>query len=313
MISYLFRRMAYGLVLLFLVPAITFFLTYGADLPVARNILGPSASPEQVAQLEAQLGLDEPIVPHFLSWLSGVFQGDLGTSYFTNEPITDALLARLPVTLSVVVLASVITVLLSVLLGVTAAKRGGVVDSFLQTFSTFVFVFPGIVLAIALVYVFAVALNWFPAVGYVPLAESPADWGRSIILPAIVLAIPGVASLGSQVRGALVDQLDRDYVRTLRTRGVPERSILLKHALRNAAAPALTVFSLEFIAMFGGALFIEKIFALPGFGTYGFTSALQGDLPAMLGVSIFAVGLVVVVNLIVDLLNGWLNPKARVQ
>jgi peptide/nickel transport system permease protein len=295
------------------VPAITFFLTYGADLPVARNILGPGASPEQVADLENRLGLNEPIVPHFWEWLSDVAHGDLGTSYFTSEPVTDALRVRLPVTLSVVLLASLIVILLSVALGVTAATRGGFVDGFLQSFSTSVFVFPGIVLAIAMVYLFSVVLNWLPAIGYVPLAESPSGWFRSILLPAIVLAIPGVASLGSQVRGSLIDQLDRDYVRTLRTRGVSERSIVLKHALRNAAAPALTVFSLDFISMFGGALFIEKIFALPGLGTYGYTSAIQGDLPAMLGVAIFGVGLVVVVNLVVDLINGWLNPKARVQ
>ena len=311
MIPYILRRLGAGLILIFVVTGITFFMTYGANLPIARNILGPSASAEQVAALNAKLGLDQPIFEQYFNWLAGVFRGDLGTSYFTNEPITQALASRLPVTLSVVILASVIVIALSLVLGVAAAARGGAVDGVLQGVSIVAFVFPGLVLAIVLVYVFAIVLGWVPAVGFVPFTDSASGWFASVILPAIVLAIAGIASLASQIRGAMVDQLSRDYVRTLRTRGVSERSILLKHALRNAAAPGLTVFSLEFIGMFGGALFIEKIFALPGFGTYAFNSAMQGDLPAMLGVTLVGVGLVVIVNLLVDLLNGWLNPKVR--
>lgn len=313
MIVYLLRRLGAGLVLIFIVTAITFFMTYGADLPVARNILGPSATDAQVAALNAELGLDQPILQQYWQWLTGVLHGDLGTSYYTSEPISEALASRLPVTLSVVIAASILVIIISTVLGVTSAARGGVVDGILQGISTVAFVFPGIVLAIILVYVFAVQLQWLPAVGFTPLSESFSGWIESVTLPAVVLAIAGIAALAAQVRGAMVDQLDRDYVRTLRTRGVSERSILLKHALRNAAVPGLTIFSLEFIGMFGGALFIEKVFALPGFGTYAFNSAIQGDLPAMLGVTLVSVALVVVVNLAVDLANGWLNPKVRTQ
>jgi peptide/nickel transport system permease protein len=311
MIAYLLRRIGAGLVLIFVVTGITFFLTFGANLPVARNILGPGATKEQVTQLTAQLGLDRPVFEQYWSWLTGVFRGDLGVSYFSSQPIAEALGNRLPVTLSVVLAASVLVIVLSTILGVISAARGGIVDVILQGVSTIAFVFPGIVLAIALVYVFAIALQWVPAVGFVSITDSPSGWFSSIVLPAALLAIGGIASLASQIRGAMVDQLDRDYVRTLRTRGVSEPKILLKHALRNAAAPGLTVFSLEFIGMFGGALFIEKVFALPGFGTFAYTSAIQGDLPAMMGVTLFGVGLVVVVNLVVDVLNGWLNPKVR--
>ncbi|WP_426592658.1 ABC transporter permease [Cellulomonas sp. McL0617] len=313
MVIYLLRRLGAGLVLIWVVTAITFFMTYGAGLPIAVNMLGPQATPEQVAQLNAQLGLDQPIFQQYWTWLTDVLHGDLGVSYFTQQPVGEAMASRLPVTLSVVIFASILVIVISTLLGVIGASRGGVVDGILQAISTVAFVFPGIVLAIGLVYLFAIKLQWVPATGFTTIGESPSAWFESVILPAIVLSIGGIASLGAQIRGALVDQLDRDYIRTLRTAGVSERSILLKHALRNAAAPGLTVFSLEFIAMFGGALFIEKIFALPGFGTYAYTSALQGDLPAMMGVALFSVALVVVVNLIVDLLNGWLNPKVRVQ
>lgn len=313
MLTYLLRRIGDGIILILIVTGITFFMTYGANLPVAHNILGPSATPDQIAQLNHQLGLDRPVLEQYWNWLSGVFHGDLGTSYFTSEPVATSLSTRLPVTLSMVIVASVLVILLSTILGVVSAARGGIVDTILQGISTVAFVFPGIVLAIVLVYVFAIQLAWVPAVGFIPFSDSPSGWFSSIALPSLLLAIGGVASLGAQIRGAMADQLERDYVRTLRTRGVSEGKILLKHALRNAAAPGLTVFSLEFISMFGGALFIEKVFALPGFGTFGFQSTTQGDLPAMMGITLFAVGLVVIVNLLVDILNGWLNPKVRTQ
>jgi peptide/nickel transport system permease protein len=310
-VNYLIRRVGEGILLIFIVTAITFFLTFGADIPVALNILGPNASATQIATLEAQLGLDRPILEQYWSWLLGVFQGDLGSSYFTNEPVVDALAGRLPVTLSVVLVSCAITIIVSLVLGIVSAARGGIVDSILQGISTFSFVFPAIVLGIGMVYLFAIVLHWVPAVGFVPLSEDPVGWFGSVILPAVVLAIGGIAALAAQVRGSLIDELGREYVRTLRSRGVSEKTILLRHALRNAASPALTTFSLQFITLFGASLFIEKIFALPGYGTFGYTATIQGDLPAMLGVSLFGVGLVVVVNLIVDVLNGWLNPKAR--
>ena len=312
MLPFLLRRIGAGLVLVVVVTAITFFMTYGAGIPVARNILGPSAGEDQVAALNHRLGLDQPLLEQYWSWVTGVLHGDLGTSYFTNQPVGDALSSRLPVTLSVVLVACAITVAISAALGIASAARGGIVDTVLQAISTIAYVFPAIVLGIVMVYLFAINLGWLPATGYAEFADSPGRWLSSILLPAIVLSIGGIAALAAQIRGALIDELSREYVRTLRSRGVSERKILLKHALRNASSPALTTFSLQFISLFGAALFIEKIFALPGFGTYGFNATLQGDLPSMLGVSLFSVGLVVVVNLAVDVAGGFLNPKARV-
>ena len=312
MLPFLLRRIGAGLVLVVVVTAITFFMTYGAGIPVARNILGPSAGEDQVAALNHRLGLDQPLLEQYWSWGTGVLHGDLGTSYFTNQPVGDALSSRLPVTLSVVLVACAITVAISAALGIASAARGGIVDTVLQAISTIAYVFPAIVLGIVMVYLFAINLGWLPATGYAEFADSPGRWLSSILLPAIVLSIGGIAALAAQIRGALIDELSREYVRTLRSRGVSERKILLKHALRNASSPALTTFSLQFISLFGAALFIEKIFALPGFGTYGFNATLQGDLPSMLGVSLFSVGLVVVVNLAVDVAGGFLNPKARV-
>jgi peptide/nickel transport system permease protein len=312
-IPFLLRRVGAGLVLIAVVTAITFFLTYGANIPVARNILGPTASAEQIDILNGQLGLNRPILEQYFAWLAGIFQGDLGTSYYTSEPVVQALASRLPVTLSVVLLSAAITLAISTWLGVVGAARGGVVDAILQAFSTITFVFPAIILAIAMVYVFAISLKLVPAVGYTPFEDSPGQWFASVILPAIILSIGGIAALAAQIRGSLVDELSKDYVRTLRSRGVSETSILLKHALRNASGPGFTTFSLQFISLFGSSLFIEKIFALPGYGTYGFNATIQFDLPAMLGVTLFGVGLVVVMNLVIDIASGWLNPKVRMS
>ncbi|SBS72193.1 ABC transporter permease [uncultured Microbacterium sp.] len=313
MILFILRRLGAGLVLIVIATVATFFLTYGIGVPVARNILGPGASADQVAALNAQLGLDRPVIVQYIDWLGGVFRGDLGASYYSNEPVAEAIAGRLPVTLSVVVLALLITLVVSVVLGVVSAVRGGVVDGMLQGITTLSFVFPAIILGIGMVFLFAVTLRWVPAVGFTPIGESVSGWFASIILPAIVLAIGGIAALAAQIRGSLIDQLNRDYIRTLRSRGTSEMSILFRHALRNASGPGFTTFSLQFIAMFGGALFVEKIFALPGYGSFAYTATLQGDLPSMMGVALFGVGLVVIVNLLVDLANGWLNPKARVS
>ncbi|WP_404434658.1 ABC transporter permease [Microbacterium lacus] len=311
MFTFIIKRFGSGLVLIFVVTAITFFLTSAASIPIAINLAGPNATPEQIAAINADLGLDRPIFEQYVSWLGGALTGDLGTSYFTNEPVVDAMASRLPPTLSIVVVAMLITLLVSVFLGVAAASRRGALDVVIQAISTISYVFPAIILGIVMVFVFAITLRWVPAIGYTPLTESPSDWFASVILPAVVLSIGGIASLSAQIRGSMIDELGKDYVRTLRSRGVAEREILTLHALRNASGPAFTTFSLLFISLFGAALFVEKIFALPGLGTYGFTATIQGDLPVMLGLTLFSVVLVVIVNLIVDLVSGWLNPKAR--
>lgn len=312
MIPYILRRLGAGLVLLVAVTAVTFFLVHAADIPVARNVLGLSATDAQIDTKNAELGLDRPVVEQYATWVGHAVHGDLGTSYFTSEPVWSALETRLPVTLSVVVLSTVLTVVVSLALGCASAVRKGFPDTVLQGVSTLSYIFPAIILAVTLVLVFSINLHWVPATGYVPLAESPGRWFSSTILPAVSLALGGIASLSAQIRGSLRDELDRDYIRTLRSRGVSETRIVLVHALRNAASPSLTTLSLQFIGMFGGALFVERIFGLSGFGTYAFSATTQGDIPAIMGVTLFSVGLVVAVNLLVDLANGWLNPKARV-
>jgi peptide/nickel transport system permease protein len=305
------RRLIAGLFLALLVTFITFTLLSASSDAIVRAILGPESTPELVVQLKADMGLDRPLLVQYGDWLVSALQGDLGRSYFTSELVVPAVVSRLGVTLSVVLVALTLTAIVSVALGVVAAYRGGPIDRVLQGVSLVGHVVPGLLIAIVLVVVFAINLKWLPATGYTAITDNPMAWIRSITLPVATLVVTGVATIAAQVRGAMIDELRKDYVRTLRTRGVPSGSIVLRHALRNAASPALTVFSIEFIGMLGGALIIEKIFALPGYGQFAFSAALQSDIPVIMGTTLYAVMLVVGVNLLVDLLNGWLNPKAR--
>ena len=313
MVSFIFRRLASGVVVLFVVSTLTFFLLYFSATSVARNILGESATQAQVQLKEAELGLDQPLVSRYLSWLNGVVQGDFGVSWFTSQPVVDSILGRLPTTLSIVLATIVIAAVLATLLGVAAAVRRGWIDRQLQIVSIGASAVPQFVVAIVLVTVLAIQLRIFPATGYVPMNQDVGGWLASIALPILALAIGAVASTAQQVRSAVINVLGRDYVRTLRSRGLAPQEILFRHVLRGAAPAGLTVLSLQFIGMLGGVVVIEQIFALPGMGFHALQSTTQGDMPVLMAVVVYIVIIVVIVNLLVDLAVGWLNPKARVS
>lgn len=313
MVRYLIKRAGAGLVLLALVSLLTFVMVFRSPESIAYNIIGSTATPEQIASKITELGLGRPILTQYADWLGGALQGDLGRSWNQSEPVSTLIARQLPVSLSMVGVAIVVMAVVSCLLGLTAAVRGGWVDKFIQILSVIGFSVPSFWLGLLLVIFFAVRLNWFPATGYVSFMRSPSGWATSLVLPVIALVLAGVASASQQVRGAIIDALDRDYIRTLRARGVPSSSILFRHALRNAIPPVLTVLSLQFIALVGGAAIIEQVFAIPGLGSLTVTASLNGDVPVLMGVVVTLIILVVVVNLMIDLLNALANPKVRVQ
>jgi peptide/nickel transport system permease protein len=313
MLFYIAKRLGAGIVLALLVSFITFMLLSTSFEDVARTILGASATPETVSGVMAAKGWDRPAVVQYVDWLLHALRGDFGVSVYTSLPVLPSVLQRLAVTLSIIVPALILTAIVATFLGVWSASRGGVVDRISQGLSLVGYLVPGLLLAIGLVVILAVQLKWLPATGFTPFADNPAGWLRSITIPVIVLVIGGAANMTAQVRGRMIDELRKDYVRTLRTRGVSSNAIIVKHALRNAGSPALTVMSLEFLQMLGAALIIENVFALPGYGSFAFNASLQGDIPVILGITAFGTLLVIVVNLITDLANGWLNPKARVR
>ncbi|WP_433519430.1 ABC transporter permease [Nonomuraea sp. CA-143628] len=312
MALFLLRRLVAGVVMVFVVATGTFGLLSLAATEVARNIVGETATQDQVAAKAHELGLDQPLVVQYGRWLGNAVQGDLGRSWFSGASVGQSLATTLPVTMSIVVAGLLLSAVVSVALGAVAALRGGWIDRILQVGAVFGTALPSFLIALVLAVVVAVKLRLLPATGYVMPSRSPAEWLSSITLPALSLAIAATAATAMQVRGSLIDVLQTDFVRTLRSRGLGNGSVVFRHALRNAAPPALTVLALQFIGLIGGAVVVEKVFGLPGIGSLANSAATQGDLPVLLGTVTVTVALVVLVNLLLDIAYGWLNPKVRV-
>lgn len=311
MLSYVTKRLLSSLVLLALVTTLTFAMVFGGADNVAQNILGDNATDQQIAELETRLGIDRPLYEQYGIWVAKAMRGDLGMSWTMGESVSKILSGRLPVTLSMVVLAVGIIGVVSALLGIAAAVRGGWADRAIQLVSVVGFSLPNFWLGLILVVVFALNLRWLPATGYTDFLNSPTGWLASLTLPVAALVLSGIASASQQVRGAMIDALRQDYVRTLRAGGIKPSSVLFRHALRNAMPAALTVLSLQFIGLLGGAAIIERVFAIPGLGSITVQAALSGDIPVLMGVVVTMIILVVIVNIAIDLANAWVNPKVR--
>lgn len=313
MLRFIARRLLSGVALLFGISTLTYFLIYLGSSNIARNILGDNATPEQIAAKEAALGLDRPLVERYLGWLGGALRGDFGTSWFSSEQVGPGIISRLPVTLSVCFAVLILTALLGVALGAAAAIHRGWLDRLVQVLAIVGFAVPSFVIAVLLVTVFAIQLDWLPATGFVPFGRSPGGWAASIALPVVALLIGSIASSAQQVRSAFIETLRKDFVRTLRSRGLSSREVLLTHVLRNAAPAAMTVLSLQFIYLLGGSFVIESVFALPGIGYLAVNATSVSNLPMIMGIVVYTGAMVIIVNLIVDIANGWLNPKVRVS
>ncbi len=313
MLSFIARRLLSGVLLLAVITVVAFSLLYLNSTNIARRILGQNATEDIVLRKTHELGLDRPLIVQFGDWLSSAITGDLGRSWFNGQLVSVSLGGRLSVTLSIVIGTTIITAIVSVLLGVLAARRGGWVDGLVQVLTVLGFAIPGFLIALYLVLIFAVNLHWFKATGYTPITTSFGGWVSSVTLPIIALAVGATASVTQQVRGAVLDAQSRDYVRTLRSRGLSERSVMYKHILRNAGGPALAVLALQFVGMLGGAVIVEQIFALPGIGQLSVTATSQGDIPVVMGLVVAFAVIVIIVNLAIDLAQAALNPKVRLS
>ncbi|ROQ38664.1 peptide/nickel transport system permease protein [Frondihabitans sp. PhB188] len=313
MLTFIIRRLLAGAVLVVVITTVAFFLLYAGSGNVARKILGNSATQAGVAEKNHQLGLDRPILVQFGDWLTNALHGSFGDSWFTGQPVNDAIASRLGVTLTLVIGATVITAVFAVVLGVWAATRRGWVDRIVQFLSVLGFGIPGFLIALALVLVLAINLKLFAPTGYTSFSDSPSEWIKTVTLPVIALAIGGVAGVTQQVRGSVIDALRQDYVRTLRSRGLSTTSVVFKHVLRNAGAPALAVLAVQFVGLLGGAVIVEQVFAIPGVGQVAVTATSQGDIPLVMGLVLATAVIVVIVNLVIDLAQGAINPKVRLS
>jgi peptide/nickel transport system permease protein len=313
MLHLVLRRLLISVPLVLVVTLTTFLLQAIAPGDTARSILGENYTPEAYAELRQQLGLDQPALVQYWEWLSHAVRGDLGVSPISGIDVGSEVSSRLGVTLSLTVGTAVIAVVLGVGLGVLSAVRGGALGRAVDVVSLIGFALPNFWLALVLVTALAVAVPLLPATGYVPLATSPTGWMRSLVLPVVTLAVHALAVLAKQTRDAMLDVLARSFVHSLRANGVSEISIVLRHALRNAAIPVVTVVGLLFVGLASGSVLIEAVFAMPGLGGLAIQASGQHDLPTIQGVALTFTLIVVLVNLLVDLSYGWLNPKVRLR
>lgn len=312
MLIFIAKRLLMGLALLFGVSSVTFLLIYSGGSNIAEQVLGGDAAPEAVEATAKSLGLDRPLWEQYLSWLQNAVTGDFGQSFYSSQAVLPTIWQRLTVTLSLVVVAIVVVAIVSVSIGVLAAVKRGWIDGTLQFISVVGLALPSFWVALLLVLIFAMTLKLVPATGFVPLTTAPDRWLLSVILPVTALAIGGISATAQQVRSAVITVLEQDYVRTLRARGLSSTRVLWGHVLRNAAPPALTVLSLQFISLVGGAVIIERVFAINGMGSLAVDATLRSDVPVVVGVMVIMTIVVVVVNLLIDIVNGFLNPKARI-
>lgn len=311
MLTFVFKRLASGVLLLVLVTSGTFFLAHLAVGDPTAGLLGNSATPAQQAALRAKIGYDQPLLNQFWTWFSHAVTGDFGTSWRSFQPVGDQIALRVPVTLSVVVAATVLAAVVGVAAGVACGLRpGGLGDRVLKLASVVLFALPGFWLSLVLVTWFALRLKWFPAVGYVSPEESVGGWLQSITLPAVALALGAIVMIAEQLRNSFLQVAGQDFVRTLRARGLSKRRVTA-HVLRNAAPAALTVLALLFVGLLGGAIVVEIVFNLPGIGSLTQSASQIGDIPVLLGLTAVTVVFVVVVNFLLDLVLGWVNPKVR--
>lgn len=290
--------------------AISFVLVAFLPGDAAISLAGQNATEEQRQQIRLDLGLDQPVWTQYGRWLERAISGDLGTSLVNRQPVVTQLNGRLAPSLSLIVGVTVVATVLGVGIGVLGARRGRI-GRVVDRGSIMGLAVPDFWLGLVLIVLFAVHLGWFPPTGYVPWRNGVGAWLRSVALPITTLSVPATAILARQTREAMATALGKEYVATLRAAGVNESSIVLRHCLRNAAIPVLTVVGLVFVGALGGTVAVESVFAIPGLGSTAVQATANRDLPLIQGVVVYFTLIVIVVNLLVDCAYGYFDPRLQ--
>lgn len=302
--------------LVFVVSILVFLLTSLIPGSAADIILDSGATPEAVAALEAQLGLDRPLIVQYLDWITGILRGDFGDSWLQNATVGDLILRRIDVTISITIGGMIVGTTLGIMLGVISGLTpGSGLDRFLSVVTSASVAVPSFWLAIILAILFALQLRWFPAVifSFVGPFENPIEWLRMITLPSIALGIPSAALIARQTRSSMTNVLQSRYILAAHAMGIPLRRVIGRHALRNALVPVITVIGFRFAVVIGSGFVVETIFGMKGIGELAVSSVQRQDIPAVQGVIMVTTFLVVGVNALVDISYAWLNPRIRLS
>jgi peptide/nickel transport system permease protein len=305
-------RIGQAVPVILVVAVLSFFIMHLLPGDPAAVIAGPEAGAEAVERIRRQLGLDRSIPEQLAVWLFHLAQGDFGRSIILNQPVLTALSERLPVTLSLTLISFAITIPVGITLGVAAAKfRNTWIDSAVMFLALVGVSIPGFWIAILSVMLFSVNLGWLPASGYVPLAEGIWPWFLALVQPAAMLALFQIGFLARMARSATLDVLDQDYIRTARAKGVSEWQTIAKHAFRNTLIPVVTATGIILSLLVGGSVVIEQVFALPGVGRLIVQAILTRDYPMVQGTLLALAFIFVGINLLVDIIYTWVDPRVR--
>jgi len=311
MALFITKRLLMALATVLVVAVLAFLLVHAMPGSPGAVSLGAGASQEAIDEVNQRLGWNDPLPTQFFTWLGSAVRGDLGISLIDGRSVSADLASRLPVTASLAAGATILSAVLGIALGVTAAVRGGLLDQAIGGFVGLLVALPAFWVGVLFVYLFAVQSSIFPATGYVPFDVSPQDWALSLALPVITLAVGGAAFIARQTRASMLEALQQEHIRTLRATATPTWKILYVHALRYASLPIVAGIALQFIGLFGGSVIAEQLFAMPGLGQAVQTSVSTHDAPAVQGVVVIATVVVVAVNLVLELATKFLDPKLR--
>ena len=312
MLAVLIRRLVSLIITLFAVSLIIYVVMGLLPGDPAAIMLGTLASPDTLAALQKQMGLDQPLPLRYLHWLVGVFRGDLGQSYTYGVPVAGLIIERLAVTLPLALLAICLSVTIAIPLGVAAAKnRNGALDFVAGLFSHVGIAVPGFWVGLLLIIVFSTTLGWMPSGGFPGWSPSFSAGLVALVLPAIALALSQAGVLTRVCRSAVLEVMNEDFVRTARAKGLSERVALWRHAVPNAMIPVVTMIGLQFTFLIAGAVLVENVFNLPGLGRLAYQALTQRDIVVMQSVVLFFSALVIIMNFVVDIAYLFIDPRLR--
>ncbi|OPF91516.1 ABC transporter permease [Rhodopseudomonas palustris] len=312
MLGYLIRRLLAAIPVMGVVALFVFLLLRLTPGDPAAIIAGDSATPEQLMRIRTSLGLNEPLYVQFFTWIGRLLHGDLGVSLISQVPVLQMIGQRIEPTITVALSTIVLSVIVAVPLGVVAAwKHGTWVDRFVMGLSVIGFSVPVFVIGYVLIQIFAIELRWLPVQGFRPMARGFGPFAERLVLPTLTLSFIYIALIARMTRAAMLDVLGEDYVRTARAKGINESRVLLRHALRNAAVPVITVIGTGFALLISGVVVTESVFNLPGIGRLTVDAVLARDYPVIQGMILLTSGIYVAVNLLIDLAYTLLDPRIR--
>lgn len=305
-------RLAGMVPLLFVISVLVFLLVHLVPGSVADVILGGDASPQAVADLNHQLGLDRPLPAQYGTWIWHALHGDLGTSTRSADSVAGQLANRLPATLSLCLGALLIAVVIGVAAGVRSSLRpGGPLDRMITVVASAALAVPSFWIGILLSVVVGVRLKWLPAGGYTNFSDDPWAWLQSLVLPWVALSLPSAAVITRQMRSSMISVLKADYIRAALASGLPRRKVIFRHAVKNALTPVITVIAFQLVVILGASFVVEQAFNIGGVGSMAVQAIFDRDFPLVQGTVLVVAVLVLLVNLAADIAFGWVNPKAR--